>query len=125
MGASAESAYAHGMEKPYRRRQRDAAQWLKIIEAWQASGLGAEAYARTRDFSASRLYFWKKHLGFEGKSNSKPAFVAVEVQDEDVPSESAEWHIKTRKGVLISMSGVGAAEGLQIALRSLGEHEAL
>ena len=125
MWPSADSAYAHEMEKPYRRRQRSTAQWLKIIEAWQASGLGAEAYARTRDFSASRLYFWKKRLGVNAQSDGKPAFVSVEVKDEEVLTEGGEWHIKTRKGVMVSMSGVGAVQGLEVALRSLGEHEAL
>jgi hypothetical protein len=44
-------------------------QWTEIearsvLEAWRRSGLGIEAFARSRGLVPQRLYWWKKKLGF-------------------------------------------------------------
>lgn len=43
-------------------------QWTEIeargvLEAWKRSGLGIEAFARSRGLVPQRLYWWKKKLG--------------------------------------------------------------
>lgn len=44
-------------------------QWTEVearsvLGAWKKSGLGLEAFARSRGLVPQRLYWWKKKLGF-------------------------------------------------------------
>ena len=51
-------------------------QWTEVeargvLGAWKRSGLGIEAFARSRGLVAQRLYWWKKKLKF-GQVAEKP-----------------------------------------------------
>jgi hypothetical protein len=56
-------------------------QWTEVearsvLGAWRKSGLGLEAFARSRGLVPQRLYWWKKKLGF-GVVAEKGAAVAL------------------------------------------------
>lgn len=106
------------------RRTRD--EWAGLVGAWEASGLSGEAFARDKDFSASSLYVWRKRL-----SSAEPpevrdlSFVPVVVDEADTSRDAIGWRIETRAGVVVAMSGPGAKDGLEVAIRALGEQGAL
>ena len=109
------------------KRQRTAAERTEILEAWEASGLGAERFARERDFSGSSLYFWKKRLGAGGQPSTSAGqgvgFVPMVVEPR-VPSESGgstRWRLETPSGWALEMSGPDAVRGLELALLVLGD----
>ena len=50
------------------------AQGRAAVEAWRASKLSAEAFARERGYSAHRLTYWQRRL-----ASTRPAFIPVVV----------------------------------------------
>lgn len=117
------------MSKSTKQNRRTRKEREAIVEAWSASGLSAEVFARDKEFSASSLYSWKKNLGGgsgrtdETKSDFR--FVPVVVDDDAGASGALGWRLETRAGIALSMSGPGAMEGLAFVLRELGERGAL
>lgn len=117
-----------GMPKRRKPNRRTRAEWSSIIDAWQASGVGAEEFARDQDFAASSLYTWRKRLGVSmanKEKNSELSFVPVVVEDGTNTSEPFRWRLETRDGMALSMSGSGAMDGLALVIRALGERGAL
>ena len=53
------------------------------------------------------------------------SFVPVVVDETSEVPEAFGWRIQTRTGVVVSMSGPGARDGLEVAIRALGEQGAL
>lgn len=106
------------------RRTRD--DWAGLVGAWEASGLAAEAFAEDKDFSASSLYVWRKRLSREEPPEVRDlSFVPVMVDEADTQGDAIGWRIQTRTGVVVAMSGPGAKDGLEVAIRALGEQGAL
>ena len=117
------------MAKTSTPQRRTAEEWSEMVDEWKASGRSAEDFAENKGVSESSLYTWRKRL----RDNRAPlvmeepqvGFVPVVVEDEVPPTESIGWRIQTRTGVVVSMNGPGAFEGLEVAIRVLGERGAL
>ena len=58
-----------------------AAQWSKIIDLQEASGLSVRSFAEANGLTRGRLTYWRRKLG-RTRLQAKPAFVAVVVEDE-------------------------------------------
>ena len=120
-------AYGQAMTRSSKRRQRTAAEWTELIDAWEGSGRGAERFARGRDFSASSLYLWRKRLRAGGQraglgSTGRGVDFVPVVVDDAAEAESAgqtRWQVETAAGEALTMSGPDAVRGLEVALRWL------
>lgn len=119
-------SYRQPMPKTSKRRRRTAAEWKQLILAWEASGKGAERFARGRDFSGSSLYIWRTRLRAEGVLPSADAsmdFVPLVLEEEagPGPDEGTQWRLETTSGEALTMCGPDAVRGLEVALRWLGD----
>lgn len=123
---------ARPYEQPMARsskRRRTAAEWTQLLEAWEASGLGAERFARERDVSASSLYVWKKRLAAVGQPPASASVgrgvdfvpMVVEAGAPPEPGGPTRWSLETPSGWSLEMSGPDAVRGLEIALQVLGD----
>jgi len=115
------------MAKSRKRVHRTREEWAALINAWEVSGLGAEAFARDKDFSASSLYIWRTRLSTKPPAEAESAlsFVPVVADDAGVDGDAFAWRIQTRTSVVVSMSGPGAKDGLEVAIRALSAQGAL
>lgn len=119
--------YASTMPRSTNRVHRTHDEWAALVRAWDASGLSATAFARDKDFSSSSLYAWRKRLATETGTDVPPevSFVPVVVEETTASGDGLGWRIQTGAGVVVSMNGPGARDGLEVALRALGEQGAL
>ena len=123
-----ELTYVRPMTTSSKRRLRTAAEWTRLIQSWEASGLGAARFAEGRDFSASSLYLWRKRLR-AGTSPGGPSprsgvdFVPMLVEDEARPDGGGptRWELETASGLALTMSGPDAVRGLEVALQLLAD----
>ena len=110
-----------------KRQQRTAAEWNRLVQAWEASGVGAKPFAEGRGISASSLYLWQKRLRAAAPGEARDSggrgvdFVPVVLQDSAVEPGETEWQLETASGLALRMSGPDAVHGLEVALRVLGE----
>lgn len=65
--------------KRRRRRSRNAAEWRKLIAAWQGSGESAVAFAARHDLSEHSLWRWRRYFEEASRKSEAPRFVAVSV----------------------------------------------
>lgn len=117
------------MPKRTKSNRRTPEEWGAIVDAWKTSRLGAEIFARGKDFSASSLYAWRKRLGGGPSPAEEPnpelSFVPVVVDEGAGSSGTVGWRLETRSGIALSMSGPGAMEGLEFVIRALRERGSL
>ena len=45
-------------------------QWAEQIEAWRSSGESVRAFCRRRRLSEASFYWWRRRLGFSGRSRA-------------------------------------------------------
>lgn len=107
-----------------KRRFRTADEWTRLIESWEASGLGAERFAKGRNFSASSLYQWRRRLRAgipPGRRSPRGGvdFVPILVEDEARTEAGGptRWELETASGLALAMSGPEAIRGLEVALQ--------
>lgn len=117
--------YVRAMTRRSKRRFRTAAEWRRIIQDWEASGLGAKRFAEGRGFSAASLYLWRKRLraGESPPVRGPMDFVPVVVEDEVRAGlgGGTRWELETASGLALTMSGPDAVRGLEIALRFVAD----
>jgi hypothetical protein len=77
-------------------------QWTEIearsvLGAWKKSGLGLEAFARSRGLVPQRLYWWRKKLGFGVVAYKRVPLALLPVQV--TPAKlGRKWPLMMRKG---------------------------
>ena len=75
------------------RARRSQAEWVRIVAAFEGSGLSAAEFCRRRDLSTAALGWWRWRLRREGRDSSVASqdvrLVPVEVVGELVPATPA------------------------------------
>jgi hypothetical protein len=128
------------MSKPRSRNQRrSSAEWSRLVQAWTASGLDAQAFGRRRGIEGERLKWWRWKLSraetlpggdCTGTIRHAPReelrLVPVEVMPEAEvtavsPSGSAGlpgWELTTSDGSVLRVHGSIAVDELRTILAS-------
>ncbi len=91
--------YPGTMPRSTNRVHRTQDEWAGLVRAWEASGLGATAFARDKDISASSLYSWRKRLSLASPPDVEPvSFVPLVVDETSAAADAFGWRIQTRAG---------------------------
>ena len=92
--------------------------WLEQIEACEASGMSASAYAAEQGFRVSGMYAGKKSLIGKGvlPQSAGARFQRVQAA---VVSVDSEWRIRLPNGVSVDFSGTVDAGSLSTVLNTV------
>jgi hypothetical protein len=68
-------------------------QWTEVearsvLGAWKKSGLGLEAFARSRGLVPQRLYWWKKKLGFGVVADQSAPLALLPIRVTETPMDA-------------------------------------
>ena len=93
------------------RRQRNRAQWQRIITAQAASNLAQQAYCTRHGLSYSSFCRWKRELGAVGSSMAAPGPIPraefVEIKPHGLPATACwEFDLELGEGVTLRMRRV-------------------
>lgn len=103
------------------RRNRTAAEWSKLVQAWEESGESAASFAASRDFSPRTLCWWRWRLGRgpkaanpstprRAKKEPTPRLVEVKVESPTEVAEEVAWELETATAVLRVHTGISPTE---------------
>lgn len=91
-------------------------QWTEVearsvLGAWKKSGLGLEAFARSRGLVPQRLYWWKKKLPFGAAVEKGEPLALLPVRVRNTPSGAHVEPRRARYASYASSSFGGATHG--------------
>lgn len=98
--------------------RRKAAEWAKLIAAWEKSGVALEEFARRRKVDAKRITWWRWYLRTKKSKQERADAPAVKLVRLDVQPEPASqvriecdgWEVATERGRLCVRGRLGAGE---------------
>ena len=91
-------------------KRRCAAEWQRIVAAWEASGLPASAFAARHKCTSSALFWWRWRLRQGAAAASGPQLIQVEVAESAEGSASLE--VVTPGGIQLRFGRVPTRDDL-------------
>jgi hypothetical protein len=103
--------------------RRSATEWTQIVAAFHESGLSLQDFAASRGLTASRLRWWRWHLGAARSPPPPPPdelrLVPVVVEPSMPPPSAPAWEVCTSRGDVLRVYRAVAPAEIQAALSAL------